>query len=430
MKRLLVLILIICTILSFAGCSALSEIIPIREYTGTPISSLSYQRVDYMGGYTISFLFDFENNRVTKTEYYPYYEDGQQEVSQVIAEFTEEEEREFINKIYSYGLFSIRERYENKGVMDGGGWTLKINYSDGSTKKSTGSNAGPSTVFNSCAIPFYDMCGEQVMGNVPTTYFSPPRIDFSVSYSYKNNHFSGNNFVDFSRGNYLWNGHERSGVDLYEVATGGQKTQLLRTGEYEISLYTTNYDNYNGKYEKFNKCTVMSYAMDSQLSDGKEVLSTGWFKRVEIAYEPDRIYVVKLEFKDGDFVEYVFSTATLDQKIHYGTYHYNIYNEGKSVLSIQEDGRFFLDPFDYFEESDRAPGESKETLEGVWSFETIDGEEYLVLTATSGERLVLDYCAQALFVDLEKTTLDLEKYNLDVKADDTNQKVSFNITRY
>lgn len=430
MKRILALVLFAIMLLCLMGCSVFSEIIPIREYTGTPLSSLSYKTVEYMGGYTRTYLLDFESNRVTKTEFYPYYEDGQQEKTEVIARFTDEDEREFINKIYSYGLFGINERYENTHVMDGGGWRLKINYADGSVKESSGSNASPKVVFNNCAIPFYDLCGERVMGNVPTTYYSPPKVDLSVSYTYKNNYYSGNDFINYSRGNYLWNGHEKSDVNLYELATSGRETQLLRSGKYEISLYTANYDNYNGKYEKFKKCVVMSYAIDSQLSDGKEVLSTGWFESVDIPYEPDRIYVVTLEFKNGDFVEYVFSTATLDQKIHYGTYHYGIYSEGKSVLLINEDGSFSLDPFDYFEESDRAPDEAKDSLVGSWSFEVIDGEEHLVLTATSGERLVFDYCAKALFVDFDKTTLNLNRYNLDGDPKSTNRKVSFTITLY
>lgn len=429
MKKSSLLLICVIILVCCVGCKP-GEPIILLEYDGVPLSSLSYQTIDYMGGYTRSYLLDFDSNTVTKTEFYPYFEDGQQETSRVISEFTDEEEREFINKIYSYGLFRINERYENTHVNDGGGWTLQINYSDGSTKKSTGSNDAPSLVFNNCAIPFYELCGERVMGNIPTTYFAPPIIDFSVSYTYNNHFFSGNNFVDFSRGNYLWNGHEVSGVDLYEVAMSGRASQLLSRGKYELELYTANYDNYNGKYEKFDKCVVMSYALDSQLSDGKEVLSTGWFKSVDIPYEPDRIYVITLKFKDGDFVEYVFSTATLDQKINYGIYHYNIYSKGKSVLDIKADGSFCLDPFDYLNESDRGQGEASESLVGSWAFEIIDGTEYLVLTADSGERLVLDYCAQALFVDFENSTLDLGKYNLEGDSESTNQNVRFSITRY
>ena len=91
-----------------------------------------------------------------------------------------------------------------------------------------------------------------------------------------------------------------------------------------------------------------------------------------------------------------------------------------------EDGSFSLSPFDYFEESDRAPGEAKSSLAGSWAFETISGAEYLVLTATSGERLVLDYCAKALFVDFDKTTLDLSRYNLQGNPNYMQGMVSFN----
>lgn len=425
MKRILFLILFVSSIFIFAGCSFISDFIPIREYTGTPLSSLSYKTVDYMGGYTETYILDFESNSVTKSVFSPWLENAEEE-SEIISSFSEDEERDFINKIYSYGLFGIKEHYEpNYTVMDGGGWTLVINYSDGTSKKSTGDNASPKEVFDNCAIPFYELCGEQVLGNVPTTYISPPQVDLSVSYTYKNNNYSGNTFMSFLRGNYLWNGHRESNADIYELATGGREILLLKGQEYEISLYTANYDNYNGKYDKFTKCTVTSYSLDPELSDEKQIVSTGWFKSIKIPYESDRIFLVTLEFQNGDFVDYIFSTATLDQKIHYGEYDYNIYNEGKSTLTINEDGSFSLDPFDYFEESDRAPAEAKTCLSGSWAFETISGEEYLVLTASSSERLVLEYCAKALFIDFEKTTLDLARYNLEGNPDYMQGKVSF-----
>ena len=426
MKKVLLLILVIVLIFGFVGCSYIARYIPIKEYTETPLSSLSYKTVDYMGGYTETYTLDFVSNTVTKSTFSPWLEDTEEE-SEIIARFTEDEERDFINKIYSYGLFNIKEHYEpDYTVMDGGGWSLVVNYSDGTSKKSTGNNASPKEVFNNCAIPFYDLCGEQVIGYVPTTYISPPRVDLSVSYTYKNYNFSGNTVTSFTRGNYLWNGHREGDADIYEIAIGDKGTRFLRGQEYEISLYTSNYNNYNGKYDKFSKCTVTSFSLDPELSDGKQIVSTGWFSSINIPYEPDRIFLVTLEFNNGDFVDYIFSTATLDQKIYYGEYDYNIYNEGKSALTINEDGSFSLSPFDYFEESDRAPGEAKGSLVGSWAFETLSGAEYLVLTATSGERLVLDYCAKALFVDFDKTTLDLSRYNLQGDPNYMQGRVSFN----
>lgn len=426
MKKISAILLIAVIIFSLSSCSFIARILPVREYNGTPLVSLSYKTIDYMGGYTETYIIDFNENIVTKTTYMPYYEEGRQENNEIISRFSDEDERQFINKIYSYGLFGIKERYEPlTTVMDGGGWDMTIRYVDGSTKESSGSNAGPRTVFNNCAISFYDLCGEPVLGNVPTSYYTPPTIDFSMSYTYKDHSFVGNDFVDFSRGNYLWNGHERNDLDLYEIAVSGHMTRLLGEEEYKLGLYTANYNNYNGKYQRFNKCVVMSYSIDSNLSDGRELLSTGWFEKVELPYEPNRIYVVTLYFKNGDFVEYVFCTETLDQKILYGRYSYNIYSEGKSTLMIYPDGRFELSPFEYFDESHRGSGESHEVLEGSWHFEVSGGKEHLVLTSDSRETLMFEYCAKALFLNLEDSTVDLSKYHLEGDPDYMGGAVTF-----
>ncbi len=427
MKKISAILLIAVIVFSLSSCSSIAGVLPVREYNGTPLADLSYKRVDYMGGRTETYIIDFNENTVTKSTHTPYYEEGQQESNEIIKSFSEEDERQFINKIYSYGLFGIKERYEPlTEVDDGGGWSMIIRYVDGSKKESSGSNAAPRTVFNNCAIPFYDLCGERVLGNVPTTYHTPPTIDFSVLYTYKDYYFSDNGFIDFFRGNYLWNGHESKGIDLYEKAVSGHTPQLLSEEEYKLSLSTTNYNNYNGAYQRINKCVVMSYSIDPDLSDGRELLSTGWFESVELPYEPNRIYVVTLYFKNGDFVEYAFCTETLAQKIQYGKYSYNIYSEGKSSLMIYPDGSFELSPFEYFDEGNRNSGESLEALEGSWHFEASGGEEYLVLTSGSGEKLIFDYCAKALFLDSEKSTVDLSKYNLEGDHDFMSGAVTFN----
>ena len=310
--------------------------------------------------------------------------------------------------------------------MDGGGWTLVIEYSDGTSKKSTGNNAGPSGVFNNCALPFYNLAGEQVMGYIPTTYFAPPLLDYDMSYSYGTYTYMGNGFIDVHRGNYLWNGHEVSDSDIYVLATSGEP-RLLAGVEYTIGLSTRNYQNYNaGRYPRFKECVVMSYALDPSLGDAKEILRTRWFKSVEFPFEPNRIYHIILKFNDGDFVQYVFSTAVLDQEIRYGEYHYNIYSKGKSVLDMREDNTFTLNPFDYFDKNDRDSYESRNAVSGKWEVEDIDGKKYIVLTEEKlGGILVFDYCADGLFLDFDKTTFDLKKFNLEGDPEVRQGRVDF-----
>lgn len=429
MKRLALLFSALLLVLCLSSCAVLDEFIPIVEYKGTPLSTLTFENIDYMGGLTVTYIIDFNENTVVKTVYMPW-EEGQQYETEDICEFTEDEERIFINKIYSYGLFDINDRYEpDHTVYDGGGWSLLIEYNDGSVKKSTGSNASPERVFQNCAIPFYDLTGIDILGGVPSSYYSPPRIDFSVDYRYGNYTYSDNSFIDVSCANYLWNGHEKNDVNIYNVAIESEDISLLSWSEYTLVMYTSNYDRRiigNSGYSPFDECVVMSYNISPELTDGKEVLRTGWFKQVELVLEVNRIYVVTLYFDNGDFVQYAFSTAALDQKIQYGEYNYNIYNEGKSVLMINSDGTFRLNPFDYFEEGDRGVDESLDALVGKWGFEKIGGKEFLVLTVEqTDEIIVFDYSAKGLYLDFDKTTFAIEKYNVDGNSDEMQGRVSF-----
>ncbi len=427
MKRIIVISICFMLVVCLTGCSLAMKILPIREYKGTPLTSLSYESVNYMGGTSITYVFDFESNVVTRTNYNPYAEQDEYTTTH-ICDFTEEAEREFINSVYSYGLFNIKKHYKTSHmIMDGGGWALEIKYADGSVKKSTGSNAGPDLVFSNCAIPFFDLCGMGVVANVPASYYIPPRIDINTGYQAKlgNVTYHGGPHLDVERGNYLWNGHLKDNVDIYELVANKNKSGLLKGEEYNIVLYTANYSRPGDGYGRFAECVIMSYAIDTELSDGKEVARYGWISQVSIPMELDRIYVVTLKYRNGDFVEYAFSTASLNQKIQYGEYHYNIYNEGQSVLFVNEDRTFSLAPFDYIENRGAGKNDLTECLVGVWDFEIIDGKEYLVLTATTGERLVFEYCATAIYLDFDKTTLDRAKYNLT--GEDTNGYVSYSI---
>lgn len=159
MKRFISLI---CLLLSFIFISCE---MPIKEYQGKDIIKLTYSTIDFFGGNTITYEFDFVENKSYKSKN-NIFDDAY--LVEDLATFTEEQEEIFMNKCYTYGLFSIEDLYENKNVEDGGGWTLTITYDDNSKKESKGKNKSPNNVFDKCAYAFYDLCNEGVLRYIDT----------------------------------------------------------------------------------------------------------------------------------------------------------------------------------------------------------------------------------------------------------------------
>lgn len=151
-----------CLLLSFIFISCETT---IKEYKGKEIIKLTYSIIDFMGGNTTTYEFDFIENKSYKSK------NNVIDDSYLITDlssFSEEQEKVFMNKCYTYGLFSLNEIYEDKHVDDGGGWTLSIIYDDNSKKESRGINKSPKNVFNKCAYAFYDLCNEGVLIYIDT----------------------------------------------------------------------------------------------------------------------------------------------------------------------------------------------------------------------------------------------------------------------
>lgn len=298
-KRIVLFLLSAALVVSLAGCGE-----AVKEYDKTPLTKLTYTQVDYNGGFTTEYLFDFENNTAIKHSFLPF--DDENDRTENLAEFTDEQEKELINKLYSYGLFDIKEEYKSPpGIMDGGGWDLKIEYNDGTSKESSGSNNSPKSVFEKCAKAFYDICGNGVVANVPSDYFTPPNLSYALNFTVGNNTTSQGATSFTKRGNYKWNGFEENSLTVFGLNEGNKfPYELNESTEYEFTLYTANY----GDYEKFKKCEVYSYDNKEQLSGEQKIVDKGWFDQIEFDLELNKIYVIKLSFKDGDFVEYTFNT--------------------------------------------------------------------------------------------------------------------------
>ncbi len=309
MKKIMCVILLVSYLLILCSCGSI-----ILPYEGTDISEISYRTVDYMGGATEIYKINFTENKVYKLSWYPGMDDNLDSSVQdsefvFIKEFTEEEEKAFIDSIYTYGLLNINDKYVQTGICDGGGWTLEISFADGSKKTSDGSNASPQIVFNNCALPFYRLCGEQVLGGIPITYFRPPELDIFFRHETQDNSYARDDTAEVSRANYKWNDSGTTDSNLYELNLAARPSQFEGDGyTYNVHLSTSNYNNRNGKYEHFIWLSVKSYDFNPELTNEDTVFSGIMLEYKELPLELNKIYVYTLYFADGDYVEYTFNT--------------------------------------------------------------------------------------------------------------------------
>lgn len=275
----------------------------IKEYSGTKLIKLTYTTIDYNGGYTQKHVLDFNENKYSSVGYSPY-EDENPEL-ETKTTFTDEEEKVFMDSCYTYGLFDLKESYSATGIMDGGGWDLIIEYEDGTTKTSQGSNAGPTETFNQCATVFYDLCGQPIVGRLPDYYVSPPNISYAFHYTTGTTSVSTNVIARVVRGNYKWKKSESLDNDLYVLNTAHKdKNEFVKDYDYKLVLYTANYE----YEEKFNKITVREYDYNPELTNEKEIYTGKWIQQIELEIELNKVYVYELSYKNGDFVQYTFST--------------------------------------------------------------------------------------------------------------------------
>lgn len=290
---------------AFTGCLPESE-----SYEGTEVVKITYSTVSYFGGYTEDYLFDFNSGTASKRSYVPYSSiDNAIPEYQQFADFTESAATVFFDKCYTYGLFSLEESYVTQDVVcDGGGWSLTIEYADGTTFSSTGSNAGPYDVFGKCKFAFYELCGEGVVGYIPLDYLLPPNISLSFCHQIGNTIYSNNALARISRGNYLWNGHSVSETDYYNVNREmSEYNEFDDTCQYTLVLYTANYD-YSEYSKKFNKFTLTCYDYNEEMSGERVIFSSKWFRQKEFPLQFNKIYIYKLYWSNGDFAEYTFNT--------------------------------------------------------------------------------------------------------------------------
>lgn len=306
MKKALLIILLIPLFIFFTSCDfdLVSDDKEIRD----DIVKLSYRTIDYNGGIVNSYLLDFKTNEYKKN-CFSQSNDWEPDLI-LVKTFTDDEEKDFIKGICKCGLLNIKEEYKKTGILDGGGWALTIEFEDGSTFKSHGSNDGPTKVFNSCSTYFYDLCGQAIIGNLPKHYVDPANIDYSFEYYTDVNHIHSTNALTRARmGDYKWNKNESLDNDYYEL-----NLETMSHNSFDANYtYKMTFSTYNYDYDKrFNKFELLKYDFNYALSNEEEVYSNAWFTQIELDIELNKVYVYRLTYDDGNFVEYTFNTALSD----------------------------------------------------------------------------------------------------------------------
>lgn len=298
MKKMIINTFIIICVLFLLSCT--------KKYEGAAVNKLTYITVNYNGGYTNKRVLDFKENKYYSIGYLPV--DDKEPDLELKNTFSESEGKDFIQQCYSNGLFDIKAMYSQSGIIDGGVWELIIEFSDGTIKKSKGSNASPQKTFNKCAIAFYNLCGEEVMGTLPKYYVYPPQISYAFHYNENGTSISDNSLTNVVLANYKWNKKEVLEKDLYLINEENKKNnKFIHDIEYKLILYTGNYD-YN---KKFNRIVLKEYDYNSDLTNEKTVFIGSFFeikKQIELDIKLNKIYTYELFYKDGNYIQYTFST--------------------------------------------------------------------------------------------------------------------------
>ncbi len=304
MKKITFVVLFVLMLSQLVACNKgndMPDIGKIKKYDGEKIDSISYVTIDYNGGCMRETLVDFVSNEVSIRGYMPNVT-GEIPEYEPKYQFTDDKEKEFFDYVYTAGLFNLNAEYNtDEAIMDGGGWTLKLNYSNGTNKISNGSNARPSTEFNFSDYAFYRLYGEDLFGSLDYSYKYPPSIDVAIHYSLDNMTNVSDGFSGIAPTNYTWRGRTRTGINNFEESKKQNYFDFSSNVQYTMVLWTANFE------YKFKLLVVKSYALDG--SGEKVILNSKWFKQKEFDIELNRVYIISITYDEG-VCEYPVSTKT------------------------------------------------------------------------------------------------------------------------
>ena len=322
MKKLIGKILFLSFVTSIFTCVFSSCGVVNLNYKGKEIASIEYISVDYNGGVQSKSKIDFTTCGV----YESYIIPGQEEDSydyRLDYSFDSELSNDIINAFYNQGMFSLLPIYSNVlPIMDGGGWNFIITYADGTTKKSSGSNAGPYNIFRKADEAFFLLTGHEFLGYCDEEFMSPPMIHIGFG-AYPDKDKVKGNYCLYKDSNgvyssaYLWNNKKVEGdqinylpyftfADNYEPASYYSVSFTVYTSIFGFKKaraysYTENVeDKQSVKVEKYN-----------QYMSGDNCVRSFRFEA-----EPNKNYIIELELKYGT-AEYYISTMALEKEEQY-----------------------------------------------------------------------------------------------------------------
>lgn len=285
MKKILLILLLILPLFIASGCK--------QEYNGKTIISIEYITKDYNGGYTNKRKIDFVNDKVYGLGFLP--------VSDKVPDYTElfsidnSKEKDFINEIYNLGLLTLKKSYKRIiPVIDGGGWDLIITYEDGSTKKSSGDNAGPYKTFTKCDEVFYEYYNESFFGRVSLDNTVP---NLGVAFTHSKNNGLYSLSTSLSPSNYKLNNKEVNNINNFEFAKEQYYITFEKNTSYSISV--------SNEKQKIKNITLKCY---NKTLDFEGIINP---KENKYNYEYpllfNKLYVFEITLKDG-YIEYPLST--------------------------------------------------------------------------------------------------------------------------
>ena len=303
-KILLVLMLLTLLPLSLSSC----------EYNGQEIVSIEYISVDYMGGVQDKQKIDFTTGNV----YESYIIPGQEEDSydyRLDYSFDVALYDEIINAFYNSGILNLRRQYRSiLPIIDGGGWDFIITYADGTTKISSGSNAVPRNKFKKADEEFFLLTGYEFLGYCDEYLISPPAVE--MSFIVFSDSTANETAYYISASNYQWNNKKSENKNIKYIPYFTFIDNYEKANYYGVSL------NYIAPLFDYKKASVYSYTdnpnerQSVQTEKELDFMGGDWYRRMRFDIEPNKNYVILLEFKSGS-VEYYFSTVALPKEKQY-----------------------------------------------------------------------------------------------------------------
>lgn len=267
-----------------------------REYKGEKLASIEYITTDYNGGARSYTRLDLESGEVMRKNYLPGTSESQE---YSLAYSVDPEKRtEIVNALYNSGLLTLKERYTSSlDIIDGGGWDFIITYADGTTKTSSGDNAGPRYKFEKADYAFYNITGEEFFGYVSESYKSPPALHISLEYTDGDNHI-GSGLGNIESRKYTWRNRTVEGewfiTETLPVEHGINYTLTARTEQVDEKIKSVAV--YSSRDSFADRASI-----DFELERTKE--KTGVVFRIA----PNMNYCIIIEFENGT-AEYWFNT--------------------------------------------------------------------------------------------------------------------------